>query len=51
MTEFLNHIPLAGNRVVLGLALLALLGVSVAVIERRSAGRRRTGLVVAVVAW
>ena len=50
MTDFLNHIPLAGNRVILGLALLALVGVSVAVIERHSTGWRRTGLVVAVVA-
>ncbi len=50
MTDFLNHIPLAGYRVALGLALLAVAGVSVAVIERRSAGWRRAGLVVAVVA-
>jgi len=50
VTDFLNHIPLAGNRVILGLALLALVGVSVAVIERHSTGWRRTGLVLAVVA-
>ena len=50
VTDFLNHIPLAGDRVILGLALLAVVGVSVAVIERRSTGWRRTGLVVAVVA-
>ena len=50
MTDFVNHIPLAGYRVVLGVALLAVVGFTVAVIERRSAGWRRAGLVVAVVA-
>ena len=50
MTDLLAQIPLAGYRLIMGLSLLALAGVALAVVERRSVRWRRTGLVVAVVA-
>lgn len=49
MTEALIRVPLAGLPVVAGLALLALAGVSLALVGRRVAGPRRAGRVVAVI--
>jgi S-formylglutathione hydrolase FrmB len=50
VTDALARIPLAGTRVVLAVALVAVAGVAVALLARRSSGWRRTGVVVAVVA-